>query len=90
MESIDLLRRVYYPPWVLAEENEEKTKKWREDEKKILSAINMIICHGGHDGESHKEWCLDQVFMILTGSEYDRIIKNIRDEGYRWNHGIAP
>ena len=35
-------------------------------EKKCQEAMEMIIRHGGHDGDHHKAWCLDQVMRILA------------------------
>ncbi len=74
------------PSWELTPENEEKTQLWI----KIQTAMNMIIEHGDHDGDHHKAWCLDQVFRILSGDKYKKIVKGIKKEGYRWQEGIAP
>ncbi len=54
------------------------------------SAMQMIIRHGGHDGEHHKEWCLDQVFRILAGNQYQDIVDDQKKAGYDWKEGIAP
>lgn len=59
------------------------------DEEKIEKAMDLIIRHGGHDGEHHKEWCIDQVFRILSGDEYDNIVNEIR-KNECWEIGIAP
>lgn len=66
-----------------------------KDKEKIELAMDMIIKHGGHEGEHHKEWCLDQVFRILSGKDYDHLVKEAREgEGgpytYEWKVGIAP
>lgn len=60
------------------------------DEEKIEKVMDLIIRHGGHDGEHHKEWCIDQVFRILSGNEYDNIVNEIRKNDYSWKIGIAP
>lgn len=60
------------------------------DKEKIDQARDLIIQHGGHDGEHHKEWCLDQVFRILVGDQYKSIVKKFRKNGYDWKEGIAP
>lgn len=60
------------------------------DKEKIQLSIDMIIQHGGHDGEHHKTWCLDQVFKILVGNDYEKIVSDIRKKGWEWDEGIAP
>lgn len=61
------------------------------DNNKIESALDMIIRHGGHDGDHHKAWCLDQVTRILAGNtRYKKIVKECIDEGYDWDIGIPP
>jgi hypothetical protein len=61
-----------------------------KDNEKIKTAMDMIIDHGGHDGEHHKAWCIDQVFRILAGRNYEKIVSDIRKGGYDWDDGIAP
>jgi len=65
-------------------------KETQQKDSRIFEAMQMIIKHGGHDGEHHKEWCLDQVFRILAGDEYQDIVDGIKKEGYDWEEGIAP
>ena len=65
------------------------------NEDKIENAMDMIIEHGGHSGEHHKAWCLDQVFRILAGDKYDLWVKSAckGEDGpntYSWDIGIAP
>ena len=69
--------------------SKDKVKKHKKDSR-ILEAMQMIIRHGGHDGEHHKDWCLDQVFRILAGDEYQDIVDGIKKEGCTWQEGIAP
>ena len=52
-----------------------KGEKIMTNEDKIENAMDMIIEHGGHSGEHHKAWCLDQVFRILAGDKYDLIVR---------------
>ena len=76
---------------------EKEDANWLEEEeirdaKDYIrhSAMQMIIDHGGHDGEHHKDWCLDQVFRILAGDQYQSIVDDQKSAGYEWNEGIAP
>ncbi len=69
--------------------NEDKAKRNEEDTRRF-EAMQMIIMHGGHDGEHHKEWCLDQVFRILAGNQYQSIVDDQKRAGYDWKEGIAP
>lgn len=74
-------------------EKKDKTKMWIEKtsaQEKIEKSMAMIVKHGGHDGEHHKSWCLDQVFKILSAEKYEEMIKEIRESGYEWDHGIPP
>ena len=55
----------------------------------------MALDHGGVDGGHHKMWVIDQVVRILTGENYDEIIKESEagEDGpntYKWDTGIAP
>jgi len=60
------------------------------DEEKKFAAMSMIIQHGGHDGDHHKAWCLDQVFRILAGKDYKKIVRDIKKNDYEWDEGIPP
>jgi IS30 family transposase len=79
---------------VLLEKKKTETLKAKQRqqhlEKMRKDAFEFIIEHGGHDGDHHKAWCLDQVFRILTGEDYEKIVTQIRSEGYCWDEGIAP
>jgi hypothetical protein len=59
-------------------------------EKKIETAKLLIIRHGGHDEAHHKAWCLDQVFRILAGDDYEDIVNLYIGEGHEWDEGIPP
>lgn len=67
----------------------DEAKRNEEDDRRF-EAMQMIIMHGGHDGEHHKEWCLDQVFRILAGNQYQSIVDDQKNAGYDWKEGIAP
>ena len=90
-----MLKNVKVVFWSLMQMVDEITLEFIQDEleeanNKIDQSIELITRHGGHDGEHHKDWCLDQVFWILTGDQYDEIISGIKESGYDWNVGIAP
>lgn len=76
---------------------EKEDAQWAVDEAKrdeedtrSFEAMQIIIMHGGHDGEHHKEWCLDQVFRVLAGNQYQSIVDDQKRAGYDWKEGIAP
>ncbi len=63
--------------------------------EKIEKAIEVAIRYGGIDGEHHKTWVIDQMIRVLTGSSYDKIIKESCNgehgaNTYTWDTGIAP
>lgn len=60
------------------------------DRERIELAINTIVRHGGHDGDHHKAWVLDQVMRQLAAEKYDGIVREVKAEGWAWNIGIAP
>ena len=59
--------------------------------ERINKALDIIANHGGHDGEHHKDWVLDQVTRILTGEAYDKFVNYVTDgHPEEWEVGIAP
>jgi hypothetical protein len=63
--------------------------------EKIRAAIEIAVKYGGHDGEAHKAWVIDQMVRMLAQSEYDRVVADAcnGDDGpntYAWDVGIAP
>lgn len=61
----------------------------------IEEAILIAVQFGGIEGEHHINWVIDQMVRILSGKNYDEIVKNAcdGDEGpntYKWDIGIAP
>lgn len=63
--------------------------------KKIKKALDMILEYGGIDGAHHKDWVIDQVTRILTGSGYKDFVKEAKKgengpDTYSWDEGIAP
>lgn len=64
-------------------------------EVRIAAALQLAVRHGGHDGEHHKAWAIDQMVRLLAGDDYDKIVAGARDgedgpETYDWDCGIAP
>lgn len=58
-------------------------------------AIEMAVQHGGHDGDHHKTWCIDQMVRILAGDDYLRVVAEAceGEDGpntYDWDEGIPP
>lgn len=70
------------------------------DQIKIDEALDLITQYGGIDGSHHKQWVLDQVVRVLTGSDdaYNAWCEAYRGEWnevneeyeYEWDVGIAP
>ena len=66
-------------------------------DERVEKALDVIQKDGGIDGSHHKQWVLDQVVRLLTGSapEYDAWLKDYADgedgpHTYSWDQGIAP
>lgn len=64
-------------------------------DRRIEKALAMIVRHGGHDGEHHKAWVIDQVTRILAGREYTKLVREAcaGEDGpdtYSWDVGVAP
>ena len=65
-----------------------------DNEKKVLElATEGIFTDGSH----HKQWYLDQIVRILTGSEIEYLMwvdkSQAGEDGprtYSWDEGIAP
>ena len=63
--------------------------------EKIRQAIQLAVQYGGHDGDHHKAWVIDQMVRVLAGSEYDRVVADAcaGEDGpntYGWDVGIPP
>lgn len=61
------------------------------------AALEVITDYGGYDGAHHKQWVLDQAVRHLTGSEYQKWVKDYGGDtdssgepDYHWDEGIAP
>ncbi len=55
----------------------------------------VVSALGGHDGEHHKAWVIDQMVRVLAGDHYDALVAAARagDDGpetYDWDTGVAP
>lgn len=66
-------------------------------QERMAAALHLIYDYGAIDGDHHKQWVLDQVVRILTGSEAayaDWVAThNAGEDGpntYEWDTGIAP
>lgn len=63
--------------------------------EQIAQALDLIRKYGGIDGAHHKDWVLDQVVRILTGSNYEAWVAETKSgedgpETYGYEEGIAP
>lgn len=63
--------------------------------ERINKAIEVGIRHGGHDGEHHKTWVIDQMLRALLEDRYEEVIqKSCEDENgfvvHEHDCGIAP
>lgn len=61
----------------------------------IEDALEVARRHGGHDGEHHKAWVIDQMVRALLGDRYEAWVADAKagDDGpdtYEWDEGIAP
>jgi len=48
-------------------------------------ATNGLLTDGAH----HKQWYLEQI-LIAFGADLDNLSKELKEEGYSWDRGIAP
>lgn len=61
----------------------------------IKEAVDLAVAYGGIDGSHHKDWVIDQMVRVLSGDEYDDVVRNAcnGEDGpntYEWDIGIAP
>ena len=64
-------------------------------ETQVMEALGLIEQYGGIDGAHHKQWVLDQVARVLTGSGYKAWVKKMKagedgPETYEYDEGCAP
>jgi hypothetical protein len=64
-------------------------------QEKIEEALQIALNYGQTDGSHHKMWLIDQMVRILSGDNYDILIKRFCDgedgeNTYYWDCGIAP
>ena len=64
-------------------------------ENRIEEAVELAVQYGGTDGAHHKAWVIDQMVRILTGDEYETIVKIAKSgedgpDTYSWDVGIPP
>ena len=65
------------------------------ENERIDKALEIAIRYGQIDGGHHKMWVIDQMVRILTGDEYETIVKEScnGEDGphtYEWDTGIVP
>lgn len=59
-------------------------------------AIQFILDNAFVEGENHRVWVIDQVLRILSGDNYEKIVKKweVEHEGEDWDEewdvGVAP
>lgn len=55
-------------------------------------AVRLIQEYGPTDGAHHKQWVIDQVLRVLTGTEdqYLRVLSDVAAQGCAWDEGTAP
>jgi hypothetical protein len=65
--------------------------------RNVQQALDCIHHYGGIDGAHHKQWLLDRVVLILSGSgaKYDEWVAEFQDgddgpQTYTWDRGVAP
>ncbi len=78
----------------------EEAQKWIDihltfDQDTIKAALEIALSYGQTDGAHHKTWVIDQIVRILTGHDYEDVIKAAcaGEDGpqtYTWDEGIAP
>lgn len=81
---------------------DNENRKIQMLERRINNALNILINYGMIEGESHKQWCIDQVARcLLSGDGY----QGFKDEwegkygykdgkrkqwGKKWDEGEEP
>jgi len=53
-----------------------KSQPVMTDKERINEAIKLAVEYGGIDGVHHKDWVIDQMVRVLTGEEYEQIVKD--------------
>ena len=48
--------------------------------------IEGLLTDGGH----HKQWFLEKILSQYLAHNLDQIRKELQDEGFEWEPGIAP
>jgi hypothetical protein len=77
-------------PWTISVRNWPET-----DAERVRVAVNLLLGDGQTEGDHHKAWVIDQVLRVLTGDNYQQVIKDycMGEDGpdtYSWDEGIAP
>ena len=65
------------------------------DKKKIAQVLMIARNYGQIDGGHHKQWVIDQMVRVLTGSQYPNFVREYKagedgPETYSYDEGIAP
>lgn len=68
----------------------------KEDmEERVRMALALCAGLGQIDGGHHRGWTLDQIARLLSGRNYESLVKTYENEKdgekeYEWDVGIAP
>lgn len=67
----------------------------KEAEVRIQEALEIARAWGGHEGDHHRAWTIDQMVRALTGEQYSQWVRdwNSGEDGpdtYAWDEGVAP
>lgn len=87
-------RLSHMAPFLMArvEELEAEEKRLRGV---VEATVEVARAYGGHDGDHHRAWVVDQMVRALMGDGYAEWVKdwNAGPDGpdsYEWQTGIAP
>ena len=53
-------------------------------------AAAIALEYGHIDGAHHKQWVIDQMLRLISGSAYKTLMAYCDSAGYEWDTGIAP
>ena len=88
----------FYIPQNSSQEERIKAEKkaieqWNElegYENRCMEISNLILAYGMIEGEHHKQWLIDNIVRVLKGDDYNNWVKEMYEDGYEWDAGIAP
>ena len=64
-------------------------------EQRVEGALKVAFDYGACDGESHKQWVIDQMVRALTGDKYEEWVYKFNfgvdgEDSYLWDEGRTP